>query len=183
MPMLRRHRREVMEKVRSAEKSERAALRKAMNQNREAVRMQYPFNSWSKFLQHHARQGNESALAILRSKKEKALPERPIATSLRQTPADTPQNTLASVTKMRELFRLEGIKTQPQYSIDTKGTIIFKLPSGATIRDTGAEFHFPANDEQAKYIASKLAQARWGNTQLEGDVVTSKSLDSVYTRY
>jgi hypothetical protein len=177
MPMLRTHRREVMETERAKEKEERATLRKTMNQKREAVRIQYPFNSWSQFLQHQASQGNETALAILRSKKEKARPDRPIATALNQTSTTAANTTLASVTQMRELFRLEGIKTEPTYSIDSKGTIIFKLSSGASIRDTGTEVHFTANNEQAKHIASKLAHARWGSkTQIEGCVVKSKSL-------
>ncbi len=179
MPMFRSDRQMVMKELRTREKSEYDALRKTMNQKREAVRIQYPFTSWSKFLQHQAGQGNEIALAILRSKKEKVFSERPIATSHIQTPASTSQSSLASVAKMRELFRAEGIKAEPQYTIDAKGTLIFKLPNSDTIRDTGAEVHFTAHNEQAKRIASKLAQARWGNIQVEGDVVTSKSL--IYT--
>ncbi len=177
MPMLRSDRQMVMKEFHAKEKAERDALRKTMNQKREAVRLQYPFNSWSKFLQHQAAQGNETALAILRSKKEKAFPERPIATSLSQTPASTSQNTLASVTKMREIFKSEGIKAELQYIIDAKGTLIFKLPDGTTIRDTGTEVHFTANNEQAKHIASQLVQVKWGNnTQIEGGVVKPKSL-------
>ena len=144
MPMLRSDRQMVMKELRAREKAERDALRKTMNQKREAVRIQYPFNSWSKFLQHHAAQGNESALAILRSKKEKAFPS--------QTPTNTSQNTLVSVAKMRELFRSEGIKVEPEYTIDTKGVIIFKLPDGATIRDTGAELHFTAHNDLAQRL-------------------------------
>ncbi len=70
---------------------------------------------------------------------------------------------------------------EPQYIIDTKGALIFKLPDGATIRDTGTELHFRANNEQAKRIALQLAKAKWGNnTQLEGGIVKSKSL--IYTQ-
>jgi hypothetical protein len=176
MPMLKTHRREVMEKVRAQEKTERAALRKTINQKQETVRIQYPFNSWSQFLQHQASQGNETALAILRSKKEKALPDRPIATNHSQASANVSNAALASVSKMRELFRSEGIKTEPQYSIDTKGTIIFKLPNGASIRDTGSEIHFTATNEQAKRIATKLASFRSGKSvSADGTVLKNSS--------
>ncbi len=36
---------------------------------------------------------------------------------------------------MWEIFRAEGIKAEPQYTIDTRGVIIFKLPDGGSIRD------------------------------------------------
>jgi hypothetical protein len=177
MPMLRKHRREVMEKVRAQEKTERAALRKTVNQKREAVRILYPFNSWSKFLQHQASQGHETALAILRSKKEKALPDRPSVSTHNQTSATVANTALASVTQMRELFRSEGIKTEPQYSIASKGTIIFKLPNGGSIRDTGTEVHFTASNEQAKRIATNLAQFRWGQAvSIEGNVLKNPLL-------
>ncbi len=81
---------------------------------------------------------------------------------------------------MRDVFRQEGIKVEPHYTIDTKGVIIFRLPNGGSIRDTGAEVHYTIHNEQAKNIASKLAQSKWGNnTQIEGGVVKSMSL--VYT--
>jgi hypothetical protein len=166
----------VMEKARSKEKAERAALRKTMNQKRAAVRIQYPFNSWSKFLQYQANQGNETALAILRSKKEKALSERHVTTTHSPALATASNVTLTSVAKMRELFKLEGIKTEPQYTIDSKGTIIFKLPNGASIRDTGSEIHFTIHNEQAKCIATKLAKDRWGQSvSIEGSILKNPS--------
>ena len=176
MPMLRSDRQMVMKELRAREKAERDALRKTMNQKREAVRIQYPFNSWSKFLQHQAGQGNETALAILRSKKEKVFPDRPIATNPGKTPADTPPNTLASAAKMWEIFRAEGIKAEPQYTIDTRGVIIFKLPDGGSIRDTGTEVHFTANNGKALRVAMKLAQARWGQAiHLDGNALKNQA--------
>ncbi len=78
---------------------------------------------------------------------------------------------------MRELFRAEGIKTEPQYTIDAKGTLIFKLPDGGFIRDTGTEVHFSTNNDLAQRLAVKLAQYKWGNnTQIEGRIVKLKSL-------
>jgi hypothetical protein len=50
-----------------------------MQPEREAVRRDIPFVSWSGFLRHEASQGNEIALAVLRSKGESAEPEQEAA--------------------------------------------------------------------------------------------------------
>ena len=160
-PMLRTHRQKVMEELQARESAERSALRKQMKQKREDVRTQYPFNSWSRFLRHQARKGNETALAILSFKQKNARPEMPMTAST-QPSTEPPKVTLASVAKMRELFRSEGFKNEPQYTIDTKGTIIFKLPDGGTIRDAGTEVHFSALNDQARRMGTKLAQIKWG---------------------
>ena len=178
-PMLRTHRKKVMEELKARESAERAALRKQMKQKREDVRNQYQFNSWSKFLRHQASQGNEIALAILRSKKETASPERIPAVST-QPSAAPPETTLASVAAMRECFRSEGLKTEPQYTLDTKGTIIFKLPDGGTIRDTGTEVHCSVNNDQVKRIATKFAQARWDKgVHILGSVMINQAQHTV----
>jgi hypothetical protein len=163
-PMLRQHRKEAQAKFADKKKAELAVFRNQIKQSKDDVRNRYPFTAWNNFLQHKARQGNETALTILRSKKEKMPPERPSAITHSQTLAGTSDATLASVAKMRELFNSEGIKTEPQYTIDTKGTIIFKLPDGGFICDTGVDVHFTTHEEQAKRIATKLAQARWGQS-------------------
>jgi len=86
------------------------------------------------------------------------------------------QTRLSVVLKMSEIFRQEGVKGG-RYRIDGKGTVIFTLPSGGTIRDNGKEIHFSSQDDQAKAIAEKLAKLKWGNNvQIEGGVVKSKSL-------
>jgi len=45
---------------------------------------------------------------------------------------------------------------------DAKGTVIFTMPKGGTIRDTGSEIHFSPHDEKAKELAQNLAQIKWG---------------------
>ena len=52
--------------------------------------------------------------------------------------------------------------TDLKFTIDAKGTVIFTLPKGGTIRDNGSEIHFSPQDEKAKSLAQKLAQAQWG---------------------
>jgi len=49
-----------------------------------------------------------------------------------------------------------------KFTIDAKGTVIFTLPKGGTIRDNGSEIHYSPQDEKAKSLAQKLAQAKWG---------------------
>ena len=172
-PMLRAHRQKVMKELKASENADRFALRKQMKQTRDAVRAQYPFNSWGKFLRHQASQGSETALAILRSKREKAFTEKRLPAS-DQLSAAPSKATLTSLVKMREIFKLEGLKIEPRYTIDTKGAIIFKLPDGGTVRDTGAEVHCSANNDQAKRIAAKLAQSRWGQSvSIDGNALKS----------
>ena len=60
-----------------ARKHEAEAIALATAQpEREAVRRDIPFTSWNGFLQHKAEQGNETALAILRSQKEAVAEEQ-----------------------------------------------------------------------------------------------------------
>jgi hypothetical protein len=67
---------------------------------------------------------------------------------------------------MRKIWREEagGLYPPPElkYAIDAKGTVIFTIPKGGTIRDTGTEIHFSSNDGKVKDLAQKLAQAKWG---------------------
>ena len=51
-----------------------------------------------------------------------------------------------------------------KYSIDSKGTVIFTLPSGGTVRDTGSAIHFSAWDNKAKIMAGLLAHRRLAQT-------------------
>ena len=170
MPMLRKDRQNVMAELNAKESAELAALRKQMQQKRLDIRTQYPFNSWSKFLRHQASQGNETALAILRSKKTKAQPDRIIPTTGNQPALPKGVKLLPAVAQMWGLFKTEGFK-EFKYSIDAKGTLIFKLPDGGSIRDTGSEVHFSADNELAKRLSTKLAQARWGQSvALDGNV-------------
>ncbi len=63
-----------------ARKHKNEAVAKAkleLQPQREAVCLEVPFTSWSGFLRHEAENGNEVALAVLRSSKEAVEPERP----------------------------------------------------------------------------------------------------------
>ena len=169
LPMDRKRRREVMQSYKDKKRKDFAALHQVMKQKKDEIKECFPCASWSQFLRSEAQRGNESALAVLRSKKDKALPERP------QTQGQS-QPHLSVVTKMAEIFRTAGVKGG-KYRVDGKGTVIFTLPNGGSIRDTGKEVHFSRQDDQTKSIAEKLAQAKWGNdTHLDGGVLKRKSM-------
>ncbi len=176
MPMLRKQRREVMKTFNDKKRQELDVFRQTMKRKRDEVARRYPYTTWSRFLRHQASQGNETALAILRSKKEKALPDRFINAAASPAPSAASRTTLGAVAKMRELFRSEGLRTEPQYTIDDKGTLIFKLPGGATIRDTGTEIHYSVNNDLAQRLATRLAQSRWGQAvALDGNALKRSS--------
>ena len=83
---------------------------------------------------------------------------------------------LAVVMQMTGIFRAAGVKGG-KYRVDGKGTVIFTLPNGGSIRDTGKEIHFSRQDDQTKSIAKKLARAKWGNDiHLDGGILKRKSM-------
>jgi len=172
LPMLRTHRRETMERFWKNKNVELLSLRRQMKLKREQVRAVYPFNSWSQFLQDKAKRGQEEALAVLRSRKKKVWAERPVA--------GQPQASLGSIARMKEILGHEPGAAW-KYRLDNKGTVIFSLPDGGIIRDSGEAIHFrPGCDGQAKDLAEKLAQARWGQTvSLTGQTLKSGRIEAV----
>jgi hypothetical protein len=99
----------------------------------------------------------------LRSKKAKAQPDRIILTAGNQPVLPKGAKLLPAVGQMWGFYKTEGLK-EFRYSIDAKGTLIFNLPDGGSIRDTGSEVHYSVNNELAKRLSAKLAQARWGQS-------------------
>lgn len=146
---------------------------------RKEVRKKIPFTTWNSFLKHKAVEGNELALAILRSKKIEAQPEmeqeeysqdrtsfykaklHEIRSNANLTAKD--RNSLIAVAKMFQLLErgqrgLDGFR----YTIDNQGVVLFYLASGGQIRDNGKEISFSAHDPAAKLIAGKFASLRFG---------------------
>jgi hypothetical protein len=77
MGIAKKNRRNLLTLARKHEAEAIALL--AAQPEREAVRRDIPFTSWNGFLQHMAEQGNETALAILRSRKEPVAEEQELA--------------------------------------------------------------------------------------------------------
>lgn len=192
-----RHRLELLKVARLHEEKNRLQVRKRINAEREKVRQVTPYGSWTDFLRWKAGQGNETALAILRSKAQLVEPESApprrgqrediqekwlneqlkIATS---AGVNSPtRRGLLAVAKAGELAELET-STQDKRrlfsgftsSIDTKGTVFLNLASGGTIRDTGRQIIF-SNDDATREAALLYAKAKWGkNIRVIGNAVS-----------
>ncbi len=77
MPLLKRHRLNLVSLAKKHEAEAVAKKRLAMLPEREALRQEIPYTSWQDFLKLEAGNGNETALAVLRSRKEVAETEHP----------------------------------------------------------------------------------------------------------
>ena len=179
----------------SASQREAAALKKfqgEMKARREEIRKQAPFWNWADFLQGKAREGDEMALAILRSRGEEVRPEGE-ADKRRLNPK------AEALKKMREFWKEDRRKTRGRYdltsgdkkgllassrmyqiisedkllkgtseldgftwTVDTKGTVLFKLPSGGLIRDSGSEITYSVSDPVSRAAARRLAKLKFG---------------------
>lgn len=191
--MLPVHKQQLLEVIKAREDIELISNRQTLAEKSKAIREATPYTSWTKFLQHKAAQGNESALAVLRSKKVK--PELAIAADSKfvasleavkqskelqmellqkQGINHKHKQALLAVVKMRELLAKDPDmkKDDLKYKIDTKGTVIFTLASGGTIRDTGKELHFSSHDQAVQKLAVSLAKIKWGrNVGADGNVL------------
>ena len=183
-PLLRNHRKQLLKELQAKKKRDLEALRQTMREKRAEIRSKYPFTTWNQFLRHQAVRGQETALAVLRSLQREVKAE--CAAGVEVTGQYSAFNTksLAIVDKMRKIWRQEAGGSYPlpvlKYAIDAKGTVIFTLPKGGTIRDTGTEIHFSPNDEKAKDLAQKLAQAKWGlSVDWTGQILKQKQAEKV----
>ncbi len=71
-----KNRRSLLQLARKHEAEEIARAKLPFQSPRKAIREEIPFTSWVGFLQYKAGQGNETALAVLRSKSETVEPEK-----------------------------------------------------------------------------------------------------------
>ena len=145
----------------------------AHNKQRETIKQQYPFNSWNKFLKWQAQElGSETALAILRSKNVLVEPEKQEQTSTKWAEKEKEiilndkllkeeKAALLAIVKMCRIAERESAKgnhilDQITHRIDNKGTVIFTLQNGSTIRDNGKDI-FWSNDSLAKQAGLLLS--------------------------
>ena len=155
---------------------------------REDIRGEVLFTSWNGFLQYKAGQGNEIALAILRSKQRTAEPERePQSTRAKAWSQHSKEKFAENHSKIQveyaarevaalknenlscqgrkqllAILRMEQIAAHFSAIIDRKGTVIFSLPDGGRIMDSGKEIFFSGNNEAARHTAVQYAQKKWG---------------------
>lgn len=195
-----RHRFELLKIARLHEAENRLRIRKRINDEREKVRRVTPYATWTDFLRWKAGQGNETALAILRSKNqifepENATPRRgqregiqekwlkeqlEIATSAGVS--SQARRGLLAVSKASELAEMEASVPDGKRlfsgftsSIDNKGTVFLKLASGGAIRDTGKQIIF-SSDEFSREAAMLYAKAKWGkNVKVMNNILAVSS--------
>jgi len=198
VPMMKHHRDQLLLEFKMKEQDDLDTIRVETSRKRNTVRALLPYTTWIQCLQYKAGQGNEVALAVLRSKTEKVQPEIILPrkeTPINQSPevrqwqeqkkkilnaaglTNRNRRALLSVLKMREIFFKEsGLLGEPKYRIDGNGVVIFDLPDGGTIRDTGRQINFSAHSPKAGELAAKLATARWGKgVELEDGVFKYQS--------
>lgn len=181
--MLKQNRRNLIQYARKKEAAELAEAKARLHQEQAAP----PYESWNDFLRRHADQGDEAALAVLRSRKQSVevedspAPRPPALDSIKaeyaekqvEVLADTDQSrkgkkTLLAYLRMEEMFKEEGLRglaVRPEdvtRSVDAKGAVVFTLPGGGKVRDTGKEVLFSGSDELAVKVAQFYARKKWG---------------------
>lgn len=185
-----RNRRNLLQLARQKEAAGLAAARADNERARVAFALERPARSWHEFLCQQAERGNETALAVLRSRTEAAAPEQDTATpaldrsaasAIRAEYAERQAQVLESENLMRkgkrqlqaflrmeELLREEAargalsvVPDAINRRVDKKGAVVFTLPGGGKIRDTGAEVWFSA-DPEAEHLAALYAAKKWG---------------------
>ena len=154
MPLTKRDRFNLLGLARQHEAQARRALARELDARRQEVNTATPFNSWSAFLRMQAEQGNDIALAILRSRKEERASETPRPLPLapqKQPPPQTwherqleirkaealhpmERKELTAVARMRALFAAEAAKPALQASQATPGNA--NTPDAASTKYT-----------------------------------------------
>lgn len=162
-----------------ARKHEAEALAKAkqsFQEPRNAVRQEIPFTSWNSFLQRKVEQGNETALAVLRSRQVVIEPEtnslakdwsahgQARAEYAAKERAVLEMDAIGGKAKSRlqSILRMEQVTDDFRHHVDRKGIVVFTLQDGSTVRDSGKEILFSVNNKRAETIALQYARKKWG---------------------
>lgn len=181
--MLKQNRRNLIQYARKKEAAELAEAKARLRQEQAAPL----YESWNDFLRRHADQGDETALTVLRSRKQPGevenspAPRLPALEAIKaecaekqlEVLADTGQSrkgkrTLLAYLRMEEVLKeeaLRGLPVRPEdviRNVDAKGAVVFTLPSGGKVRDTGKEVLFSGADELAAKVAEGYARKKWG---------------------
>lgn len=209
-----KNRRNLLQLARKHEAEETARAKLSFQPPREAIREEVPFLSWNGFLQHKADQGNETALAILRSKLEAPEPDRePQAAKIkdwsqhgkeqfdlnraevraeyaaRERAALENENVSGKGKKqLLAILRMEQLAAEKDVAgkapkirgfsatVDHKGTVMFTLPDGGRVLDSGKELFFSGNNDAARHVAVQYAHKKWGKKiVLEGNKIIRRN--------
>lgn len=132
-----------------------------------AARMNQGVGNWLDFLRQKAAQGDETALAVLRSRKEEVASEltqrrmQARAAYLASKTAILENAELSTKTKNRliSVALMESLASGTTARISKLGSIIFTLPDGEKICDTGRSISF---SDEARETALDYMTAKWG---------------------
>lgn len=132
-----------------------------------AARMGPRTGNWLDFLRQKAGQGDETALAVLRSRKEEVASEltqrrmQARAAYLASKTAILENAELSTKTKNRliSVALMESLASGTTARISKIGSIIFTLPDGEKICDTGSSISF---SDEARETALDYMTAKWG---------------------
>ena len=177
-----------------------------LENQREQIKQQIPYTSWNQFLKWQAQErGNETALAILRSQKMSIEPEvkkQPSAIKQDQEKwlqkekeiienrklLNPEKSALLAIVKMRQLAEGEIAKGNKDFEglkhhIDNKGTVIFTMPNGGHIKDSGKQIWF-SNGDKCKQLARLYSAQRWGKKlELQGNIIIpAKTIQQQYQK-
>jgi hypothetical protein len=168
------------------QKEEMDLLAKPRQEKQAEIREKFPFSSWTDYLKTQALAGNETALDILRSKKEKfqspeqkqttarAIPYQPVDYAKQKM--DILNNSKMTTKDKKKLLAIvklqEKTKQETKVSISPCGVLILALPSGGTIRDTGKQIHYSVFDPAAQTAAVEYSKIKWGSmSQAKGNEI------------
>ncbi|WP_319761162.1 TraI/MobA(P) family conjugative relaxase [Maridesulfovibrio sp.] len=182
------------------------ALKKEMMGKRSELGQQTPFNRWNDFLKWKAENGDETALQILRSKKEpiqsNPSPERAGTASkisdlkIKQNQFKSDSNLswkdkrrLLSISKMLQL-QAEEVKRfadrnnrnldKMTWRVDSSGNVLFTLKNGAMVKDNGNKIFFSVNDADARQVAQSFARLMFGrNVKVAGNKIVKLNMRKV----
>ena len=85
---------------------------------------------------------------------------------------------LLAVLRMERLAAEEGIAGEAAQirgfsaKVDRKGIVVFTLPGGGRVLDSGKELFFSGNNDAARHAAVQYAQKKWGKSlRVEGNKI------------
>ena len=161
-----------------------------------AARMNPGAGNWLDFLRQKAAQGDETALAVLRSRKEEVAPEVAQAAQermevraayLASKTAILENAALSAKTKNRlaSMALMESLAGGATARISKHGSVIYTLPGGGKICDTGRSISFSAEARETAlaYMSAKWNVKRRSLDRASGDIVyTLISGQKIYER-
>ena len=149
MNIAKRNRRNLLALAKKREAEALAKTRLEFAQQRDAVRQEVPFTSWSGFLRLGAESGNETALAVLRSRAETVEPEqafKPAAEPAKTTIKDWSKHGLNYTTKttIRAEYAEKASVLQERSDISVNGKK--QLQAFLRMEETAAEARAAGQD-------------------------------------